>query len=151
MLCSSAGCTRPFSFVWILAPGFLSRDIFICHAKINSSTSFASTYRTVCWQNGWLYWVFLHITCRHKAGSKYRKPNNFVIALCHCCEGSGSWIFCLTLHPYSRLKAVFCNLFIGSSDDDICLKHSLISACMRATTAFCYSFSWQKTIASQSY
>lgn len=99
-------------------PAFLSGDIFIFHAKINSSTFFISTYRTVCWQNGWIYWGFPHITCRHEAaaGSKYRQPNNLVIALCRCSEESGRWMFCPTRHPFwSQGLRQFSVIFMGSS------------------------------------
>lgn len=98
-------------------PAFLSGDIFIFHAKINSSTFFISTYRTVCWQNGWIYWGFPHITCRHEAaaGSKYRQPNNLVIALCRCSEESGRWMFCPTRHPFcSQGLRQFSVIFMGS-------------------------------------
>lgn len=113
--CSSAGWIRPFSFVWISAPGFKCSDIFIFHAKINSSTFFISTYGTICWQNCWIYWGFPHITCRHiaGAGSEYRQPNNLVIALRQCCKEKWQMdvLSNSTSILLSRLKAVFCNFY----------------------------------------
>lgn len=156
MLCSSAGCTRPFSFVWNSAPGFLSGDIFIFHAKINSSTFFISTYGTVCWQNGWIYWGFPHITCRHgaaAAGSKYQQPNNLVIALCLCHKESGRWMFCPTQHPFCSQGLRHCSvIFMGWSKWWNFSKNTpllLVYVCIRASTISNYKLSWQRNNISQ--